>query len=31
VPARTGRKDLDVRSEMLDALAAWIDGVIAGT
>jgi len=31
VPARTGRKDSDVRSEMLDALAAWIDGVIAGT
>ena len=31
VPARTGRKDSDVRSEMLDALAAWIDAVIAGT
>jgi uncharacterized protein len=30
VPARTGRKDPQVRSEMLDALAAWIDGVIAG-
>jgi uncharacterized protein len=29
VPARTGRKDADVRREMLDALAAWIDGVIA--
>jgi uncharacterized protein len=29
VPARTGRKDPDVRSDMLDALAAWIDGVIA--
>jgi hypothetical protein len=28
VPARTGRKDAEVRSEMLDALAAWIDGVI---
>jgi len=28
VPARTGRKDGDVREEMLDALAAWIDGVI---
>jgi uncharacterized protein len=24
VPARTGRKDADVRSEMLDAFAAWI-------
>jgi hypothetical protein len=24
VPARTGRKDADVRAEMLDALAAWI-------
>lgn len=30
VPARTGRKDSQVRSDMLDALAAWIDGVIAG-
>ena len=29
VPARTGRKDAEVRAEMLDALAAWIDGVIA--
>jgi hypothetical protein len=29
VPARTGREDADVRREMLDALAAWIDGVIA--
>ncbi len=28
VPARTGRKDVQVRAEMLDALAAWIDGVI---
>jgi predicted alpha/beta-hydrolase family hydrolase len=28
VPARTGRKDAQVRGEMLDALAAWIDGVI---
>ena len=25
VPARTGRKDAEVRAEMLDALAAWID------
>jgi uncharacterized protein len=29
VPARTGRKDAQVRAEMLDALAAWIDGVTA--
>jgi uncharacterized protein len=29
VPARTGRKDAEVRSEVLDRLAAWIDGVIA--
>jgi uncharacterized protein len=28
VPARTGRKDPQVRSEMLDALAEWIDAVI---
>jgi len=28
VPARSGRKDADVRGEMLDALAAWIDDVI---
>jgi predicted alpha/beta-hydrolase family hydrolase len=27
VPARTGRKDPDVRAEMLDAFAAWIDSV----
>jgi predicted alpha/beta-hydrolase family hydrolase len=29
VPARTGRKDADVRGEALDILAAWIDRVIA--
>jgi predicted alpha/beta-hydrolase family hydrolase len=29
VPARTGRKDADVRSEVLDILAAWIERVIA--
>ncbi|MEY2579776.1 MAG: uncharacterized protein QOI49_2600, partial [Verrucomicrobiota bacterium] len=29
VPARTGRKDADVRGEVLDILAAWIDRVIA--
>ena len=30
VPARTGRKDAQMRSEMLDALAAWIDGAPTG-
>jgi uncharacterized protein len=29
VPARTGRKDSQVRSDMLDALAAWTDFVAA--
>jgi predicted alpha/beta-hydrolase family hydrolase len=29
VPARSGRKDADVRGEMLDALASWIDKVIS--
>ena len=29
VLARTGRKDADVRRELLDALVAWIDAVIA--
>jgi predicted alpha/beta-hydrolase family hydrolase len=28
VPARTGRKDAQVLGEVLDALMAWIDGVI---
>ena len=28
VPARTGRKDAQVLGEVLDALAAWVDGVI---
>jgi uncharacterized protein len=28
VPARSGRKDAEVRGEVLDALAAWIDSVI---
>ena len=28
LPARTGRKDLDVRAEMLDVLAGWIDTVV---
>jgi predicted alpha/beta-hydrolase family hydrolase len=31
VPARSGRKDADVRGAMLDALAAWIDGVLSKT
>src|SRR6266699_1136480 len=30
VPARTGRKDTEVRAELLDALAAWINAVISG-
>ena len=28
VPARTGRKDTDVRAEMLDVLVGWIDMII---
>jgi uncharacterized protein len=28
VPARTGRKDIDVRREMLDAFAAWVSAVV---
>jgi predicted alpha/beta-hydrolase family hydrolase len=30
VPARTGRKDAEVRAELLDALAEWIGKVVAG-
>jgi len=30
VPARTGRKDPEIRREMLDALAAWADKVTTG-
>ena len=30
VPARSGRKDAQVRGEMLDQLAGWIDSVLAG-
>ncbi len=30
VPARTGRKDADIRAEMLDALTDWIERLIAG-
>jgi hypothetical protein len=29
VPARSGRTDAQIRADMLDALAAWVDGVIA--
>lgn len=29
VPARTGRKDADVRREALQVMSRWIDGVIA--
>lgn len=28
VPARTGRRDAEVRAGMLDTLAAWIEGVV---
>ena len=28
VPARTGRKDAEVRAEMLDAFAAWIEQAV---
>jgi len=31
VPARAGRKDAEVRAELLDALAAWINVVISGS
>jgi len=30
VPARTGRKDAEVLSEMMDKLAQWTDDVVAG-
>jgi predicted alpha/beta-hydrolase family hydrolase len=30
VPARTGRKDFEVRVELLDAFADWVQGVISG-
>jgi predicted alpha/beta-hydrolase family hydrolase len=29
VPARTGRRDSDLRAELLDTLTAWIDSVIS--
>jgi hypothetical protein len=29
VPARTGRRDSDVKTEMLDALAIWIEMVMS--
>ena len=31
VPARAGRKDAEVRAELLDAFAAWINVVISGS
>jgi predicted alpha/beta-hydrolase family hydrolase len=31
VPARTGRQDADVRAEMLDTLARWINAVITAS
>lgn len=31
VPAKTGRKDKDVRAQVLDAFVAWIDGKILKT
>src|SRR5262249_29263213 len=31
VPARTGKKDAQVMSELLDALASWIDAKILGS
>ncbi len=31
VPARTGRKDSDIRREVLDALAAWVETVAMGS
>jgi predicted alpha/beta-hydrolase family hydrolase len=30
VPARTGRKDSELRDELLDSLADWIEGVLSG-
>jgi len=29
VPAKSGRKDTDIRNEMMDAVASWIDRVIS--
>ena len=31
VPARAGRKDADIRSEMLDAFSGWLEEVVAPT
>ena len=28
VPARTGRNDAEVRAEMLDTLASWLESVV---
>ncbi len=29
VPARSGRKDLDIRNELLDALAFWVEDIVS--
>jgi predicted alpha/beta-hydrolase family hydrolase len=31
VPARTGRKDAEIRSEMLDAVVGWLEEAVAAT
>ena len=31
VPASTGRKDAEIRSEMLDALSGWLEEAVAPT
>jgi predicted alpha/beta-hydrolase family hydrolase len=31
VPARTGRKDADIRAEMLDAIVGWLEEAVAPT
>ena len=30
VPARTGRKDAEIRQEVADAMDGWIAGILAG-
>ena len=30
VPARTGRKDSEIRAELVDAMASWIGRIMAG-
>jgi hypothetical protein len=31
VPVRTGRKDAEIRSEMLDAVAGWLEEAVVPT